>query len=734
MDFFRLPRWLTALGPILLATSIGVGFAIWAVYSGYSGLEGTSINVRFHLRSRFAPWKQAPDHIAFIDINDAALEANLKAPLYLTPYRWPWPRSQWAALHQFFKENNIRPAAIVYDIVFDLADDAPVEQSSGYAIEGKQDKGIFTCDQDFQAAIESTSGIPTFLACLFRPQGLTPYSREDYRSAKSSQSERESRIWQPLPPEFTRFGMPYVPGLHDPVYHAKEVAIPWDSKWWTSTIKGASHEDIELMGLSSSLLRPAAGAGTTTMDPEMDGITRWGPLFFEYDNYLYPSLPLQVVLKLWGVPLDQVRFDDHEVVIPRKNEAPVRIPVDERKRILLNYRYPWPDADTANPDGIQNVSGFTHVNYWRLIDGFVRLAEDPDSLGPGRDERIFDPRNLDGKIIIIGSSAQATHDLRATPIDERYPMVGTIGEIIRSIQLGDFIEMAPSWLNGLWIIGGTFLIGLLGQFFTPIKHAIATFIISGAHAFSSYFLFARAGIVVDFFHVSLAEIVAYAVVTLSQYLQVSSIFGRYVTPGVRRYLLSNRKALELGGQETEVSILFSDLSGFTSMSEKLQAREVISILNDYFGPMFKIIIDEEQGTLDKLIGDAIMAYFGHPQPDPEHAVRAVTAALKMQNRLAELRQVWEKEGKPPIRMRIGVNTGMVVAGNMGDRFRTDYSIIGDNVNLASRLESNAPVDGVLISETTYDLVKGRFVFKEREPIKVKNKEFPVKVYEVLDFA
>ncbi|MCC6731615.1 MAG: adenylate/guanylate cyclase domain-containing protein, partial [Candidatus Omnitrophica bacterium] len=180
--------------------------------------------------------------------------------------------------------------------------------------------------------------------------------------------------------------------------------------------------------------------------------------------------------------------------------------------------------------------------------------------------------------------------------------------------------------------------------------------------------------------------------------------------------------------------LFSDLSGFTSMSEKLQAREVISILNDYFGPMFKIIIDEEQGTLDKLIGDAIMAYFGHPQPDPEHAVRAVTAALKMQNRLAELRQVWEKEGKPPIRMRIGVNTGMVVAGNMGDRFRTDYSIIGDNVNLASRLESNAPVDGVLISETTYDLVKGRFVFKEREPIKVKNKEFPVKVYEVLDFA
>lgn len=119
---------------------------------------------------------------------------------------------------------------------------------------------------------------------------------------------------------------------------------------------------------------------------------------------------------------------------------------------------------------------------------------------------------------------------------------------------------------------------------------------------------------------------------------------------------------------------------------------------------------------------------------PEHPVQAVTAALKMQRKLAELRETWEKQGRPPIRMRIGVNTGVVVAGNMGDSGRTDYSIIGDSVNLASRLESNAPVDGVLISETTYEHVKDRFKFKEREPIKVKGKEKPVKVYEVLDFA
>lgn len=730
MRKFSLPQWVTAFGPTLVATSVGVCFAAWAYFAGYSGLEGTSINVRFHARNRFDPWQHPPTNIAFIDINDAALEANLKPPHGLTPERWPWPRTHWADLHYRFKENHIQPAAIVYDIVFDLADDAPVESGKGYTIEGKEAQGIYTRDQDFQAAMQSSPEVPTFLAALFRPQGSRKFTREEYQAPWNSASKRETRVWQPPPPEFTRFGIPFQPSLHEPVCHALEVSIPWDSRWWTSTMKNVSYEDLEIMGLAASLLSPAAGAGATTMDPEPDGITRWGPLFFEYDDILYPSLPLQVVLKLWGTPLDRVRFENGTVIIPKPDGKEIRIPVDDRKRILLNFRYPWPEGAA----GSERNPGFTHVNYWRLIDGFDKLVNSPDVFGATGTERHFDPRSLDGKILIIGSSALATYDLRATPINERFPMVGTVGEIIRSIQQEDFLQMAPPWLNSLWIISGTFAVGLLAQFFTPDRHAIATFVLSGAHAFSAYFLFTKAGIIIDFFHVSFAEIVAYAVVTLSQYMQVSSIFGRYVTPGVRRYLLSNRKALELGGQETEVSILFSDLSGFTSMSEKLEARDVISILNEYFGPMFKIIIDEEQGTLDKLIGDAIMAYFGHPQPDPEHAVRAVTAALKMQRRLAELRQTWEQQGRPAIRMRIGVNTGVVVAGNMGDRFRTDYSIIGDNVNLASRLESNAPVDGVLISETTYILVKSHFKFKERDPIKVKNKELPVKVYEVVDFA
>ncbi|MCG3197455.1 MAG: adenylate/guanylate cyclase domain-containing protein [Candidatus Omnitrophica bacterium] len=738
MERLRLPEWVANIGPVLMAGMIGVLFAGWVLFGGYSGPEGSSINARFNLRNRFEPWTEPSDNILFIDINDSALESNTE-PNTHTPRRWPWPRGQWALLHAALHAHGIRPAAIVYDIVFDLPDNASFEDSfMGFRLvesaSPEEQAATPTNDQIFQEWMEKTSDIPTFLAALFLPQSPVKFTVEEYARAKVSASDREKRTWQPPPASFSRFGIPYQPEVHDPVYHALEVGIPWDSEWWMSTVdpeEGAGYEDLEFMGLAASLLQPAAGAGATTMDPEADGITRYAPLFFEYNDVLYPSLPFQVVLHLLKADPAKIYFIEDYAVVPLPDGEEIYIPSDERKRMVVNFRFPWgAEAKAGSAIG----KPFQHVNYWKLIDGFDQLNLLKQGQVSEFDTSFIDPRALDGKIVIIGSSAEGTHDLRAVPIASRYPMVGHIGEVIRSILQRDFLMMAPRWLNAIWIIGGTMLVGILGQFFAPVNHAFATVFLAVAHGFSSYFLFSKAGIVVDFFHVSLAEIVAYAVVTVSQYMRVSNIFGRYVTPEVRRYLLSNRSALELGGQETEVSILFSDLSGFTSMSEKMQAREVIATLNEYFGPMFRIIIDEEKGTLDKLIGDAIMAYFGHPQPMPEHPVQAVTAALKMQRKLAELRETWEKQGRPPIRMRIGVNTGVVVAGNMGDSGRTDYSIIGDSVNLASRLESNAPVDGVLISETTYEHVKDRFKFKEREPIKVKGKEKPVKVYEVLDFA
>ena len=713
----RIPEWVSRFGRVIIAASIGVLFALWTVFGGYSGLEGTTINARFRLRNWLYPWDDPPDNIVFVDINDAALAA-FTDDVTDFPIRWPWPRSQWAFLHKWFRELGIHPAAMVYDIIFDLADDAEVRRM-GYTIETEEARPGTSCDEFFQQQLEREDDVPTFLAALFTPQSPTPFTREDYRRRYESTDRFQ---WLEPPDSLKRFGIPYDPDIHGKAYHARDVSIPWDSRWWAKHAGTPPErlEELEFMGKVSSLLEPAEGVGTTTMNPEEDGITRWAPLFIEYDGILYPSLPLQVVLHLLGTPLETVRFEENAVIVPREEGSDIRIPVDKWKRILLNFRY-------KRPAGKEDyaTAGFVYVNFWQLFDGLLALKE-------GR-EPVFHPRALDGKTLVVGSSAEGTYDLRAIPIAQRFPAVGTIGTIVRTILQEDFLHPAPPWVDALWIIGGTFLVGVLGLFFAPVQHALATIVLASAHAVSSFVLFAKAGVIVDFSHVAFAEIMAYAVVTVTQYFQVSSLFGRYITPEVRRFLMSNNSALELGGQETEVSILFSDLKGFTSMSEKMTAPQVISALNEYFGPMFRIIIDEHHGTLDKLIGDAIMAYFGHPRPTDDHPLQAVSAAVQMQRRLGELRQKWEKEGKPLIRMRIGVNTGTVVAGNMGDAGRTDYSIIGDNVNLASRLESNAPVDGVLISETTYERTKDRFVFKEREPILVKGKEKPVKVYEVVGF-
>ncbi|MCB9767339.1 MAG: CHASE2 domain-containing protein [Candidatus Omnitrophica bacterium] len=702
-------------GPIFVGSLVGILFGLWVYFGDYSSIEATTVNIRFKLRNELQPWHKKPENIVFIDINDAALLANTGGD-YETPRRWPWPRSNWSSIHQFLKQADIHPAAVVYDIVFDLADDAPAEAAKGYTfVDQATETEQITNDQAFQAAVEAMPEVPVFMAALLTPQSKERFTRPDYQKAYMEEGDLR---WAPPPGRFRSFGMPFEASIHDPVYYAKTVAHPWDTEWWCE-VSSLEFIDYSFRGLDSSLLNACTGSGMTTIDPEEDGIIRAAPLFIEFDGILYPSLPLQVVLNLYGATAGDIGFEGGHITIPKQDGGVVSVPVDDRKRLRLNFRFDWKDEE----------NGYLRLNYWKLINGLNWIVN-PAMMEEQGKEKVVLP-DLNDKILIVGSSAAATYDIKATPIDNAFPGMGTIGTIIRSIQQEDFLVSVPVWLNALLVFGACFLVGVFGIYMPPIRHAFATLAIGATYSVVCYFVFVY-GYIIDYFHVSFAGTVSYATVTISQYLKVSNLFGRYITPEVRRYLMSNRDALELGGQETELSILFSDLKGFTSMSEKLEAREVISALNEYFGPMFKIIIDEERGTLDKLIGDAIMAYFGHPQPNKDHPVQAVRAALKMQRRLEELRQEWEKQGKPLVRMRIGVNTGRVVAGNMGDAGRTDYSIIGDNVNLASRLESNAPVDGVLISDSTYERVKDYFIFKEREPIMVKGKEKPIKVFEVLD--
>ena len=206
---------------------------------------------------------------------------------------------------------------------------------------------------------------------------------------------------------------------------------------------------------------------------------------------------------------------------------------------------------------------------------------------------------------------------------------------------------------------------------------------------------------------------------------------RYLSPNIANDIISKKEKLVLGGERVECSVLFTDICGFTSMSEKLPPEIVVQMLNEYFTEMTKIIFENE-GTLDKFIGDAIMAVFGTPIFTPYSARNAVKAGIDMLKKLVEIQKKWDSEGKPYFRIRCGINTGEVVAGNIGSPDRMDYTVIGDNVNLASRLESNAKPMTVLISDSTYFKIKDLVTANQREPIMVKGKSKPVQTYEVTD--
>jgi adenylate cyclase len=204
---------------------------------------------------------------------------------------------------------------------------------------------------------------------------------------------------------------------------------------------------------------------------------------------------------------------------------------------------------------------------------------------------------------------------------------------------------------------------------------------------------------------------------------------RYLPASVAEWAIANPDKIHLGGENMTVTILFSDIRGFTRMSEHMEPHAVVELLNEYFSEMGDIIA-ETGGTLDKFLGDGIMALYGAPLNQPDHAHRAIKTAIEMQRALVELNRNWETRGQQPLRMGVGLNTGTVTAGNIGSAKRYDYTAIGDAVNLASRLCANAAGGQILVSESTYTQLNGNFPGQRLEPIRVKGKETPVELHEV----
>lgn len=354
-----------------------------------------------------------------------------------------------------------------------------------------------------------------------------------------------------------------------------------------------------------------------------------------------------------------------------------------------------------------------------------------------------------GRIFFIHAFAGALRDLKPSPVD-RHHLGGEItANFLDNLLHGDFIRRAPTWVSAvttlllcLLLSVGTFLVSAVTRsagWVSVLSMFISALVVS-VYGFIAYTMYDASGLWLDMVQPSMWALLAWGGALGTNFYQegksrrfVQDALGRYTAPALVKELMANPKALTLGwGDKRELTVFFSDLQSFTSISERLTAEQLVRLLNDYLTEMTNIVL-ESGGIVDKYIGDAIMAFWGAPYDDPDHAMNACRATLKMQQRITELHPKWIEEYGEDILARCGLNTGEAVAGNMGSKHKFNYTLMGDTVNLASRFEgANKPYGTlVMIGEGTYKVVKDHVITRELDFLAVKGKERPVRVYELM---
>jgi adenylate cyclase len=353
------------------------------------------------------------------------------------------------------------------------------------------------------------------------------------------------------------------------------------------------------------------------------------------------------------------------------------------------------------------------------------------------------PERMRGRIALVGTTAAGTWDGRVTPFDDIGPGVITHATFVENALHGRLLRRTPAVL--LLEVGlMAALAAGLAWLFSRVRSALAA--PAAALALAGWVALAAAAYlrlhVILALGLPLLQIAAMFVAATSwrfvaeerEKRRTRETFSRFLAPAVVADLLGHEGALRLGGEKRDLTVLFADIRGFTSISERLDPRLLIELLNQYLTPMTDIIVQDHRGTLDKYMGDAIMAFWGAPQEQSDHPLRACRAALAMIARLGELRAGWRERGLPEIDIGVGINTGPMSVGFVGsqDRFY-NYTVLGDAVNLASRLEGINREYGtrILVSHSTWERVQGEVVARELDAVRVKGKREPVVIHELL---
>jgi adenylate cyclase len=458
------------------------------------------------------------------------------------------------------------------------------------------------------------------------------------------------------------------------------------------------------------LLKAAAALGNVECGPDPDGIYRRLPLVSVCQGHFLPLLSFGAYCHVQAP--GEWRFEAGDLV-----RGDYRVPLDQEGRLLLKFRGPG--------------HSFKRLSAANVIQSEERLKH---GMAP-----FYRPEDLAGKWVVVGFTAPGLMDLKPTPLAPVYPGAELHATLLDNLLKGDFLRIAPPWFIWLWALWLAGIVTLAVLFSARLWTTLAALALLLALNVGGSLLAFRASWWADPVAPGVALALAFALATAYSYategrqkLAIRRMFSHYMSEKVISYLMSHPELLNLGGERRHVTLFFSDLAGFTSISERLSAEEVVGLLNDYLSRMTDIILDEE-GTVDKFEGDAIMAFWGAPLPQADQALRACRAALRQQAALAELNQRFQEMGLPRLGMRIGLHTGEAVVGNLGSEKRFDYTAIGDTVNLASRLEGLNKFYGtfILASETTMAECGDGMFFREVDRVAVKGRETPVAVYQPL---
>jgi adenylate cyclase len=463
------------------------------------------------------------------------------------------------------------------------------------------------------------------------------------------------------------------------------------------------------------LQKAAASGGHINADPDSDGIFRRVPMLAEYEGAYYEPLSLAMVRVLLGSP-PVVAVTPDQALAPKGypdlewlQVGSLRIPVDERATALVPYR--------------GHRGSF---KYFSIVDVM--------------NERI-DPAELKGKIVLIGTTAPGLLDLRATPVDPVYPGVEVHANMISGMLDGN-IKQRPPYVVGaefVLLLASGLAMALLLPLLSPLVSTVMTLAVLAAVLAVNMLVYLEGGLVLP---LASGLVMILALFTLNMAYgffveargmrQITGLFGQYVPPELVDEMARDPEKYNMKPHAAELTILFSDVRDFTSISEALEPEELREYINEYLTEMSAIIRNRHRGTLDKYMGDAIMAFWGAPVADPEHARNGVLAALDMQKECRILNQKFAARSWPTLKIGIGVNSGSVRVGDMGSKVRRAYTAMGDAVNVASRLEGVTKQYGadIIIGDGTRRLISG-FVLREVDRVRVKGKDEPVVIFEPL---